>query len=297
MSKWPGNSVLPVLSNKFICGCFLYLGYSSRFSSVYLIVIFTIERFIGVCRPLYRKCMCTDRVARRSIGCCIMMSYLLTLYKPITGGVVPIGNDQYTCGALPTHKVLNFVLDTIYALLITIIPFCIIFALNMMIIRRLIATKRRHNKARFTSEENMIKLEFTLLLLLVSTSFVALNVPYFIVWCLRISNHFQRVFHAANPSDLTLRGAFFITKAIFSVNYCVNFFAYAITGARFRRQLGLLLKRTGFTSMTNLVTEPPEFECRKRSSSTMTTLLTSSISTGHAHGPRMSFLMAREEQV
>ena len=38
---------------------------------------------------------------------------------------------------------------------------------------------------------SVVRLEFTCLLLVVSTCFIALNLPYFVTWCLRISRQIQ----------------------------------------------------------------------------------------------------------
>ena len=95
---------------------------------------------------------------------------------------------------------------------------------------------------RFSSDDStsIVKLEFTCLLLVVSTCFIALNLPYFITWCLTISKRIHVVMFATGShasSSAHLRGTLYISKTIFSFNYCINFFLYSLTGVNFRRQL------------------------------------------------------------
>ena len=87
---------------------------------------------------------------------------------------------------------------------------------------------------RFCSDDStsIVKLEFTVLLLVVSTCFITLNLPYFTVWCMRLYNELKSGTKAPH-----LRGTLYICKTIFSFNYCINFFLYSLTGVNFRRQL------------------------------------------------------------
>ena len=98
---------------------------------------------------------------------------------------------------------------------------------------------------RFSTDDTSctVKLEFTCLLLVVSTCFIALNLPYFVVWCMRVYNQLSA--GTAGPaSSAHLRGTLYISKTIFSFNYCINFFLYSMTGVNFRRQLKILFSRS-----------------------------------------------------
>ena len=92
------------------------------------------------------------------------------------------------------------------------------------------------------TEESVIRLEFTLILLAVSFCFVALNVPYFATWLkLFLTSSYVSLTSFSNESSLDyFRGVAYITRAIFYINYCINFFLYSITGAYFRRALRML---------------------------------------------------------
>ncbi len=89
-----------------------------------------------------------------------------------------------------------------------------------------------------------MRFEFTILLLVVSTCFIALNVPYFATWCHRLKHQIHNMLNTGNPTRTEhLRGTLYITKTIFSLNYCINIFLYSLTGANFRRQLKTLFCR------------------------------------------------------
>ena len=97
-------------------------------------------------------------------------------------------------------------------------------------------------QVRVVTEESVIRLEFTLILLAVSFCFVALNVPYFATWLkLFLTSQYISLSSFTRPTDLDyFRGVAFITRAVFYINYCINFFLYSITGAYFRRELRML---------------------------------------------------------
>lgn len=111
--------------------------------------------------------------------------------------------------------------------------------LNLLICRKLRRTKRRYIRHKFVTEENRIRLEFTAILLLVSSLFIILNIPYFVAWSHRFLLQLYRLTaHPANVLEMERsRGWVHVTKTVFFCNYCVNFFVYSLSGAYFRRQL------------------------------------------------------------
>ena len=300
---WPGGHSARVIHTAGGCHLFLFFSYTFRFVSVWLIVVFTIERFIAVCRPLHRRIICTKAFARRIILTVCLMGALCSLYKPILSGVYPKGggnqttgtghglsalrtngklaykDDDYSldamsslflpsnvstgfshggldsdelgqqmvCAANPDYRNLNFVLDATYAMLITAVPFLVITMFNMIIMRKLVnrGTFQSHVKIKF--RESRVRLEFTVTLLVVSSSFICLNLPYFVVWC----QHFTRLGSADQGGDMLTssnvyhdqtRSQLLVTKTIFNVNYCINFFLYCVTGTYYRGEIRSMFK-------------------------------------------------------
>lgn len=255
LPQWPGHYRFPLVAKDGICETFLFLTYTFRFLSVWIIVVFTVERYIGVCKPLRRREMCTKTFAHRAIASLVCLAFAISLYKPLLSRVNKT-SYEHICAWKKEHENLNFVLDTIYALLITVVPFIIMVVLNILIVRKLLHTRRRHKRAKFLGDESVVKLEFTFILLAVSTCFMILNLPYIIVWCMRFQSELS---HLMGPDDPTAtakaRGLLYIMKTIFCINYCINFFLYSLTGLHFRKHLKILctpsnLERAGGTAFS-----------------------------------------------
>ncbi|KAK7475466.1 hypothetical protein BaRGS_00033285 [Batillaria attramentaria] len=200
-----------------------------------------VSRYIGVCHPLRRRDICTTSSTRRLVLGLILLSFLLNLFKPFLSQVQHIPKWGNMCTTRPDHKRLSFVLDSVYAVMITFVPFVVITIFNLLIIRKLLRHNRRRRQVRVVTEESVIRLEFTLILLAVSFCFVALNVPYFATWLkLFLTSNYVSIEQPRRTDLDYFRGVAFITRAIFYVNYCINFFLYSITGAYFRRELRML---------------------------------------------------------
>ncbi|XP_046362990.1 thyrotropin-releasing hormone receptor-like isoform X2 [Haliotis rufescens] len=231
-----GNHEPVFLETHGVCQIALYLSYVCRFLSAWFIVTFTVERYIGVCHPLRRKDICGSRCAQKVIGSLVVIGMCLMMYKPILSGVYTLKpTNVQRCTADPNLKFVSFTLDSIFAVSITLVPFMIITVLNTMIIRKLYMRYRRHKQCNVITEESIIRLEFTIILLVVSFVFIMLNLPFFCVWCKQFLLSASEV--VIFPG---LQGSLLITRVIFYMNYCINFFLYSITGAYFRQELRML---------------------------------------------------------
>ncbi|XP_005098020.1 cysteinyl leukotriene receptor 2 isoform X2 [Aplysia californica] len=224
------------------CQVIMYFHYVSRFLSAWLVVAFTVERYIGVCHPLHRRHICSPTSTKKIVFGFTVFSLVINIFKPLLSVVHDVELWGPMCTTYPQHRQLSFVLDSIYAVFITFIPFVIITVINILIIRRLVKHNRQQRLVRVVTEESVLRLEFTSILLVVSFCFVALNLPYFAIWCkLFLTSRFVNVQTFEDPDELDyFRGLALITRAIFCMNYCINFFLYSITGAYFRRQLRAL---------------------------------------------------------
>lgn len=250
LASLPGHYSAIFLQQAGTCQIMLYLQYIARFLSSWLVVFFTIERFIGVCFPLHRKHICDPKSASRVIMIAIIVASIGCVFKPILSGSYTAINGDPLCTSDKNHQYLSFILDSIFGVIITFIPFVLITVLNLLIIRKLVLRNKRHRKIRIVTEESIIRLEFTFILLAISICFVSLNLPYFAVWCKRywIYKHMFNVYEYS-PSTLTdydrhlddLDEILHVTRTIFYINYCINFFLYSITGAYFRKELKHLL--------------------------------------------------------
>lgn len=216
------------------CQLFLYMAYLSRLMSSWVIVAFTIERFVGICYPLRSF----RRGAKKMLLSMLGVSTLLVLYKPILSGEY-IKSGKTVCGSNPDFKILSFALDGVFAVSITLIPFLIISILNTLIARKLFL-RNKESKDLF-SDDSKIRLEFTVILLAISFFFIAFNLPYSVVWA---RNYFCHSYSGSTADIENIEywnGILTITRVIFYMNYCVNFFLYSITGKYFRTALVQML--------------------------------------------------------
>ncbi|KAH3752688.1 hypothetical protein DPMN_187313 [Dreissena polymorpha] len=239
--SWPS-----LLQTNGVCKSVLYIQYIARFLSSWFVVFFTIERFIGVCFPLRRKDLCDHRSASRVILGAVVVAAAGCVFKPVLSGSFPTISGAMLCTSDKDNQYLSFILDSTFGVIITFIPFILITVLNVFIIRRLVLRNKRSKKIRVVTKESIIRLEFTFILLAMSICFVALNLPYFAVWCKRYWKIRQMFnMHMMSPNTLqihddnisNLDDALHVTRTIFYTNYCINFFLYSVTGAYFRKEL------------------------------------------------------------
>ncbi|XP_052270789.1 C-C chemokine receptor type 1-like [Dreissena polymorpha] len=239
--SWP-----PLLQQNGVCKSVLYIQYIARFLSSWFVVFFTIERFIGVCFPLRRKDLCDPRSAARVILGAVVVASAGCVFKPVLSGSFPTISGAMLCTSDKEHQYLSFILDSIFGVIITFIPFILITVLNVFIIRRLVVRNKRSRQIRVVTTESIIRLEFTFILLAMSICFVALNLPYFAVWCKRYWKIRQMFnLHMMSPTTLQnhanhisdLDDTLHVTRTILYTNYCINFCLYSVTGAYFRKEL------------------------------------------------------------
>ena len=216
---------------------------------------FPISRYIAICWPFHSRMICTRSFSYKLIGCVSMIASILCLYKPIISSVSEVGGNT-VCSSSPQHVDLNYVLDSVYGVLITALPFVIITLLNLFILKKLVCPGTEQKDLKIVStKESRMRLEFTFILLSISTCFVCLNLPYFIFWCQRFSTQNEATSgNGGNSSlvQLTLqinaerqqshpRNELWITRTIFYLNYAINFFLYCLTGKQYRRYMRQLL--------------------------------------------------------
>ncbi|XP_052791872.1 neuropeptides capa receptor-like [Mya arenaria] len=219
-----------------VCQTWNYIHYTFRLISSWLIVAFTCERFIGVCMPMRRRNLGSLKDTSRIIFGVCFVSALVALYKPIMSEV-QILSGKPICARNPEFAFESFVLDIVYAILIAIVPFLIISTLNIVIIKTLIK-RQRNSRYNCITAECHIRLEFTLILLAISFFFLAFALPYFVIW---IKQYLETHMNLDDIQSFQYwRGLLQITRTIFYMNYCINFFLYSVTGACFRRELKML---------------------------------------------------------
>ncbi len=208
--------------------------YTSADTSIWILVIFTVDRCIAVCFPLSKKAYSLPSKARFYALGALILAIAKNLHVFWTRGAeyVVVGNDtilKSNCGRpTPDIKYFEFhVRPWIVFSLVTLIPFVVILVCNVFIIRALLGMKRLRRKQTITSHKDKTLPQMAALCLSASFCFLICVAPSIIML---IGKPYWR--------DSYWYG---ITKAINNqlvyVNHSVNFFLYCMTGRRFRHQL------------------------------------------------------------
>uniref|UniRef100_A0A8D8UM52 Neuropeptides capa receptor n=1 Tax=Cacopsylla melanoneura TaxID=428564 RepID=A0A8D8UM52_9HEMI len=147
---WSDNNMnLEVFNREGWCQTLVYLSSVFSFLSVWLIVAFTVERFIAVQYPLHRPHICTVARAKTVILCLTAASFLLHVYCFLTAGLVT-NEAGVICDLREGYEeVMRYIniLDTIVTL---ILPIVSIVVMNTMITRNLLIFGRRFRQEKMS---------------------------------------------------------------------------------------------------------------------------------------------------
>ncbi|XP_071517323.1 LOW QUALITY PROTEIN: FMRFamide receptor-like [Panulirus ornatus] len=118
------------------CQAINYAIYVTTFLSVWLVVAFTVERFIAVCYPLLRATVCTVRRARLVI--LLLTAVALLLYSYLLVAAAPghhPGAGRTMCKVRPQYMRLATTMNHIDTLLTLVLPVLTVVTLNVRIAR------------------------------------------------------------------------------------------------------------------------------------------------------------------
>ena len=227
-----------------LCVVVTYLSYATRLLSAWLVTSFTIERFIGVVYPLKRAALTTTSHARKVILSQTVACMVLTSFTLFTIGIVevPYGTD---CDVRPEVSSIYLVFNIVFVIFGSIVfPVLIICTLNMFILNKVYQRRKhfvprnmRFNAMRPVSYKSPKDYNIATVLLVVSTSFVVLNVPYCICWFVLFFHHFKLIGPFGPNAIWQLYAAKYITSIPYYLNYSINFALYSLCARAFRDQL------------------------------------------------------------
>lgn len=180
------------------CQLFVYLSYVSCNVSSWLVVAFTIERFVAVVYPLKRNAMCTVRRARYIIGTLTTIALLINL--PVLRFAVPSGNDCNIDELLMAHAARFNLFDTLVSFTL---PLAMIVVLNAWIMWGVYRVSRArpnltrqqwpvHARSPRTARASACRRSqqrITKMLLIVSSVFVLLNLPAYTMRIVAYANN------------------------------------------------------------------------------------------------------------
>lgn len=253
-----------VTSSSITCVMVSHLSYASRLLSSILITTFTVERFIGVVFPLRRSMLLTIAHARRIIGVEVLVCCLLATFTTFTIGIdntqkQKLGFNGTDCDILADMEQVYAGFNVAFLVIGSIVgPIFVVTTLNAAILSRIVGrTELSMNAAGSISYDTSSstssscahphwhhnEYNVTLVLLVVSTTFVVLNVPYCVCWFLLFTKVDSATDAVGPPSCVerqligSLHAAKYLASVPYYLNYGINFALYSMCARAFRIQL------------------------------------------------------------
>ena len=232
-----------------ICQVTVYLQFVCTFLSMWFMVSFIAERYIAVCYPLKRRHMCTAYRAKVVTSCIAAFSLIGYSFVFGVSGVQRVDGITY-CSYHPEYAGITtglFFMDIIVAF---VIPFLSLVTMNGRILHKIIIFYKdrkecRANQlhlrihSRSSSLANVSQLNASKLMLVISTIFVVISLPNYVIKMRLIVIGFIDSEFQGRPEDYLWKSIF---EIVFYINFSINFFLYSICLKKFRVALKLLMK-------------------------------------------------------
>ena len=234
----------PVTLTNGVCQVTIYLVYCSSFLSVWLVVCFTVERYIAICHPLKRPELCTTYRAKLVVASLTLAS--LIGYSPSlwTSGIEYMDTHIKICTPLRHYTHINIALRYADTVVTLIIPFLLIVILNIKIAHRISyfykrrqamqpsAYYRRASSSQQDSLYSRAQINVTKMLLLLSSMFLLINLPFY---AMRLRVFIMDFVGKQAYSDFN--SEFFIQQLlqiVYYISFAINFLIYCLFSTKFR---------------------------------------------------------------
>ncbi|XP_067836386.1 probable G-protein coupled receptor 139 [Heptranchias perlo] len=222
------------------------LIYAVTESSVWLTVAFTFDRFVAICCQKLKTKYCTEKTAAVVIGTVCLLSCLKSvpwyfMYEPL----YKINNVPWFCN-IKSSFYTSFAwaaYDWFARILNPVLPFLLIFLLNALTVRHILAASRlrfSNNGENQSDPEMENRRKSIVLLFAISGSFILLWMTYVVDFLyVKITN--ESYFTGVNFNDpkFILQELGFMLQLL---SCCTNTCIYAVTQTKFREELKNVVK-------------------------------------------------------
>ena len=244
LHAWYNMHMDPWHFTKWLCKIKTYIVHASGTFGAYEIAFMTLDKFIAIKFPHKTKLLCTAKRAKiLSFANFVFVSlyylpniYLSNLIENTTHCARYVKEEWY----VTAYTYLSFILNPL-------LPVISLFAMNFIILRVVLGRK----KIRTAKASNNSERQITIMLILVSVTFLVLLLPFEVR-----TIYYSFKGQPDNPKAFAVHNFLFIlTIDLFGVNYGINFFLYLLAGTKFRRDfVSLIYKRKRQTNFSDLGT-------------------------------------------
>ena len=222
--------------------------YTCSDTAIWILVIFTLDRFHALVFPFSKLDICQPHRAKYNILIVAVAAVIKNVHVFITrgrdvsesieGNVTEIHSEN--CGKpQPYADFENYVRPWIAFALVSAVPFCVLLFCNIFIIRVLYSVKKMRNHQAIAASKDKTIVQMSLMCLSASFCFLFCITPSIV---LLIGKPYWKPEGEVNY-------AYDIAKAVSNqltyINHSANFFLYCLSGKRFRRELVQVLKCVG----------------------------------------------------
>ena len=279
--SWSDNIGFSVYHQHGWCQTLVYMTYVCCFLSVWYIVCFTVERYIVVRCPLKRSQICTTKRAIMIVVFFAVFAFVFYSYAIWTSSLRPMYGRQEFCMPKEEYINLITILSYMDTAITLIIPTILIVLLNTLIVYTVSHYhKQRHTmtssdsaplhqsrlntdnhddstntyemvsskahthrlvRQSTTSSAQRTLTHMTRMLIVVSTSFVLLNLPSHSI---RIYTFFMALYDFQYRASHALVSCQKLFQYIYYINFGINFVLYAACGSQIRNAMANLFTKT-----------------------------------------------------
>lgn len=248
---WFDGSIANIIRTEALCQAVVYVTYVTSFLSVWCVVGFTTDRYIAICHQLKAPIMCSN--FREKLAVLVFTIFGVSLYSFAlftTSVGQTMTNGTYRC----TNKLyfMDFLRQVTWVdtMITMVIPFTLILVMNLKVVckagkfhqkrKQLLQPSKSNDSPKLRALRSKAQMRVTRTLLLVSTTFLILNLP----------SHVMRLYgliinataQASQEIQIYHYIAQEVTQLLYYSTFSVNFFLYALYGKHFQTSLKLMFK-------------------------------------------------------
>lgn len=227
------------------CGILGFLQHGSLYSSSWIVVVFTIERYLVLRSTKAKQHFSQAGVTKLTCTAIILISHLVSIPLGWINVVTPVNLTMDTENVtLPRCCYRNTTYTTAIVWITTFlsggVPILLVIIFNYLMGYHLcharnVFTKEERRAMRGKSTRGMLK-RTVLLLGTVSVVFAVLSLPRFVTYCILRTNYNYEKFNR-NDYSIPINAAGDLANMLQNLNSTTNFLLYCMVSRRFRQEL------------------------------------------------------------